>query len=276
MINRINTNVAALSARRIGEQNQLSLQKRLERISSALRINAAADDAAGLAIAERLRTQNRGMDQAQRNVQDMVSMTQVAEGGMMQISDMTQRIRNLSLQAANDTLTDGDRALIQKEVDQLTTEIDRFADTVQFNTKPLLNGDYAEGTGDLAAQAGANQGESYNLNISEMSTAALGLDNIDVSTRAGAEAAIADTDSALDTLNRTRAEIGAQQNRLGSTYNYLGVAEENMLAAESRIRDADMAMEIMGLTLEQIRGQTSMFGLAQSNLMSERVLGLLG
>lgn len=254
---------------------QAELGLRLAKLSSALRINSAADDAAGLAISEGLRTQVNGLDQASRNALDGISVLQTAEGGMQEIQDMAQRVRTLSVQAANDTLTDSDRALIQREVTQLTQEIDRFAGTVNYNGQPLLDGSRATGAQPVTLHVGANQDQTVSLGISAMTTTGLGINGIDVSTRAGAEAAIGRLDTAISGVSEQRATLGAQQNRLTATINFVQLQNENTTASESRIRDADMATEMIGFTLAQMREQSGTAMLSHSFASQQSVLNLL-
>jgi len=173
-------------------------------------------------------------------------------------------------------LTDGDRALIQEEVTQLKEEINRFSGTVEFNGQPLLNGDFAAGTGDFNLHVGANQNETANVNIEAMSTTALGIDNIDVSTRAGAESSIGALDTALTRISEQRANIGATENRLQSTFNFTRIEGEAMTASESRIRDADMALEMLAFTKTQILQNSGMAMLSQANMNSQSIMSLLG
>ncbi len=269
----INNNTALFVQRYLGS-TQGELESRLQKLASALRINSAADDAAGLAISEELRAQVNGLDQAARNTLDGISVLQTAEGGMQEIQDMTQRVRELSLQAANGTLTDQDRALIQREVGQLTQEIDRFAGTVNYNGQNLIDGTYANQG--LTLQAGANQGQTVEVQLQAMTTTALGLDGLDVSTQAGAQAAVGAADAALSGISGQRAAIGAQENRLSSTFNFTNIQSEALTASESRIRDADMASELIGLTLARLREQAGTAMLGQANLNQQSVLNLLG
>lgn len=274
--NRINTNVPAQFAQRILAGTQNDISKNLQRLASALRVNSASDDAAAFAVGQQLETQTRGFNQAIENVQDGASAAQVAEGGIQAVNDSVQRIRELSVQAANGTLTDADRALIQEEISEIKAEIDRFAPTVTFNGKPLLTGDFAEGTGDFVVQSGANKDETVSVNFEEVNTTTLGIAGVDVSTQAGAQNAIEQADTALASVNSSLADIGASQNRLSATSDFLGIARENSLAAQSRIQDADIATEIVGLTLNQIKQQSGTAALSQANLSPQRVLQLLG
>lgn len=260
---------------RILNNNQGDLEQRLAKLSSALRINSAADDAAGLAISEGMRSQYNGLDQAARNTLDGISLLQTAEGGMEEIHDLTQRARELSVQAANGTLTDSDRALIQREVVQLTDEIDRFTGTVNYNTQNLLDGSRAAGAQPVALQVGANENQTVNIAIDAMSTTGLGINGIDVSTQAGAQAAIGRLDTAINNISAQRTNIGAQVNRLITTSNFVQISRENMTAAESRIRDADMASELVALTRAQILNQSGVAMLGQANINQQSAQNLL-
>ncbi|GAB6877615.1 flagellin N-terminal helical domain-containing protein [Thermaerobacter litoralis] len=269
---RINHNVAALNAWRNLSQTNGLLNKSLERLSSGLRINRAADDAAGLAISEKMRSQIAGLQTAQRNAQDAISLIQTAEGALNETHSILQRMRELAVQAASDTNTDADRQLIQKEVTQLIAEITRIGDTTEFNTQKLLDGSFAS----KVFQIGANNNQTIQVTIGDMRAAALGVDTVDVSTQAGAASAITALDSAISNVSGQRADLGAIQNRLEHTIANLGVAVENLQAAESRIRDVDMALEMANFTRNQILLQSGTAMLAQANAMPQAVLQLLG
>jgi len=304
---RVNTNVPALFAQRqLGIVNR-NLQGNLERLSSGLRINKAGDDAAGLAISERFRTQINGLKQASKNIQDGISLIQTAEGGIETISDQLQRLRTLAVQASNDTLTTNDRALIQLEFNQILTEINRQSSTVNFNSKVLLSGNFSGVSntntsyrGSLALQVGANKGETITLRLFTASTAGLGVNILSVQgaqtatvtlisslitssgtgrdgviTRAGAESAITVISNAITKVNGLRAELGAVQNRLERTLNFVEVQKENQAAAESRIRDLDFSEEIINFTKNQILQQAGTSALAQANVAPQSVLQLL-
>jgi len=250
------------------------LQKSLEKLSSGYRINHAADDAAGLAISEKLRTQVSGLEQAARNVQDGISLIQTAEGGMEELHLILQRMRTLAIQSANDTNTASDRALIQVEVSQLLSEINRMQTTVVFNTKQLLTGSYATGVGSVALHAGANASQVLAVHIGSMSTTGLGINGLNIATQTGSESAITLLSNAINTVSRNRAELGAVQNRLEHTYNFVNTAMENMEASESRIRDVDMASEMTDYTAAQILQQAGTAMLSQANSKASNVLTL--
>lgn len=254
----------------------------MEKLSSGLRINRAGDDAAGLAISEKMRAQIRGLDQASRNAQDGISLIQTAEGALNETHDILQRMRELAVQSANDTNDDTtDRKAIQDEVDQLAREITRISETTQFNGKTLLSGGFSS-TG-LVFHIGANQGQEVTLTISNMSAAALGVGSgdsktgtgIKVDTQANANTAITTIDTAIKTVATERAKFGAMQNRLEHTINNLSTSSENLTAAESRIRDVDMAKEMMEQTKASILAQAAQAMLAQANQQPQGVLQLL-
>lgn len=276
-ITRVNNNVAALNASRNLALNGGKLGKSLERLSSGLRINRAGDDAAGLAISEKMRAQIRGLSQAQRNSQDGISLIQTAEGGLNEVHNVLQRMRELAVQAANGTNTTDDTAAIQSEVDQLIDEIDRIVDQTSFNTKILLDGTYASTT--INIQVGANANETISFNIIDMNTTALGVTAgqfvSDINVTTNASGAITILDAAIGDVSTARAGLGAVQNRLESTIANLGVGVENLSAAESRIRDADIAIETTQFTRNQILIQAGTSVLAQANMASQAVLSLL-
>jgi flagellin len=268
----INHNISALNAWRGLSQTNSALAKSLEKLSSGMRINRAADDAAGLAISEKMRGQINGLNQAVRNAQDGISLIQTAEGALNETHSILQRMRQLAVQAANDTATDTDRQRIQEEVTQLASEIDRIANTTEFNTQKLLNGSF---TGKIF-HIGANQDQNMTIDINSMKASALGVNGISVATQANANSAITTIQTAIDTVSVERSKLGAIQNRLEHTIANLGVAAENLSAAESRIRDVDMAQEMMNFTRNQILVQAGTAMLAQANMAPQAVLKLLG
>ncbi|MEG6573090.1 flagellin [Caldibacillus debilis] len=270
---RINHNISALNTYRQLSFNNTQTAKNLEKLSSGYRINRAGDDAAGLAISEKMRGQIRGLEMATKNAQDGISLIQTAEGALNETHAILQRIRELAVQSANDTNTDNDRAELQKEVDQLLQEIDRIANTTQFNTKNLLDGSLS-GSG-LIFHIGANQDQNVTLTISSMRASGLGVSGIDISSQSGANNAITTIDNAIDKVSSERAKLGAMQNRLEHTINNLGAAAENLTAAESRIRDVDMAKEMMEFTKNSILTQAAQAMLAQANQLPQGVLQLL-
>ncbi len=376
---RINHNISALNTYRQLTLNNTNGSKSLEKLSSGYRINRAGDDAAGLAISEKMRGQIRGLDMAQKNAQDGISLIQTAEGALNETHSILQRMRELAVQSANDTNTDDDRAELQKEVDQLIGELDRIANQTQFNTKNLLKGDFALGidtdttvsdllavgafesltfsgltaeeweiadntgadgtltltgatsgtvlvsnvvaadgtaqtirfggpngesvtikvnnafaagdldgtkfkvTGDgtLKFHIGSNANQTIDVAIDDMrvtggtTTAITALGSVDITTQADAETAITTIDEAIKKVSSTRASLGAYQNRLEHTINNLGTSSENLTAAESRIRDVDMAKEMMEFTKNNILTQAAQAMLAQANQQPQGVLQLL-
>lgn len=283
---RINTNVPAQFSSRILTETTNSLNKGIERLSSGLRINRAADDAAGFGISERLRTQVNGLVQASRNAQDGVSLVQVAEGGLSQISNILQRLRTLAVQSASDTNTTVDRRVIQTEINQLIDEVQRQASSTKFNERVLLTGLFASGRGSLVFQVGANRNEKLTINIASISTRGLGINGLKtatttnlvaggVITQRGAESAINLIQTAINTVSRQRGDLGAIQNRLENVISFIGISNENISAAESRIRETDFAEEIVKFTKNQILQQTGISALSQANIGPQAVLSLL-
>lgn len=272
---RINTNIDALNAQRNLLMTGLQLSKSIEKLSSGLRINRAGDDAAGLAVSEKLRAQVRGLNQAMRNAQDGISLIQTAEGALNETHSILQRMRELAVQAANDaTLSSDDKSAIDKEMDELVAEIDKIASRTEFNGTKLLDGTFTSKT----LQVGANASQTLTVSISSAAASALGtatssLNNVDVTT--DATAAITIIDAAIVDVNNIRADLGAKQNRLEHTIANLGVAAENLAASESRIRDVDMAAEMVSFTRSQILQQAGTAILAQANQTPQSVLALL-
>ncbi|MFJ8257652.1 flagellin Hag [Peribacillus asahii] len=293
----INHNIAAMNTHRQLTGANGAQAKSMEKLSSGLRINRAGDDAAGLAISEKMRGQIRGLDMAAKNSQDGISLIQTAEGALNETHAILQRMRELAVQSANDTNTDTDRTEIQKEVDQLAEEITRISNTTEFNTKNLAGGNFS-GTG-LTFHIGANEGQNIEVKIGAMDAFTLGVTasgtgaaatfsggvvktdatvpsgGIKVSTQSGADAAITKINTAIETVSAERSKLGAVQNRLEHTINNLGTASENLSAAESRIRDVDMAKEMMAQTKQSILAQASQAMLAQANQAPQNVLQLL-
>lgn len=273
---RINTNTASLNAQRNLMGTKLGLDKSLERLSSGYRINRAGDDAAGLAISENLRAQIRGLKQAQRNAQDGVSLVQVAEGSLNEISSILIRLRELGVQAASDTIGPVERQFLNVEYDQLVSEIDRIADGTEFNGTQLLSG-----TGSiLDFQVGTRNDPnidrlSFDASKADANSAALGVNLTSVADKASAQNALSAIDSAIVSVSAMRADFGAIQNRLQSTIGNLAVSLENMSAANSRIRDVDVAEETAELTKNNILLNAGTSVLAQANQTSQTALGLL-
>ncbi|NKE06796.1 flagellin [Mesobacillus selenatarsenatis] len=268
---RINHNIAALNTHRQLNMNTTNQSKSIEKLSSGLRINRAADDAAGLAISEKMRGQIRGLEQASRNSQDGISLIQTAEGALNETHDILQRMRELAVQSANGTLEDEDRAQVDKEYQALALEVDRIAEKTEFNKKVLLDGTNTT----ISVQVGANANQTIDITLTDNKAATLMTAVGDVTTAANAQTEISALDTAIDTLNTNRATLGAVQNRLEHTIKNLDNASENLTAAESRIRDVDMAKEMMNQTKNSILAQASQAMLAQANQQPQGVLQLL-
>ena len=273
---RINTNTASLNAQRNLGGTKMAFDKSLERLSSGYRINRAGDDAAGLAISENLRAQIRGMKQASRNAQDGVSLIQVAEGGLNEVSSILIRLRELAVQAASDTIGPVERQFLNVEYDQLVSEIDRIADGTEFNGTQLLSG-----TGSiLDFQVGTRNDPnidrlSFDASRADANAAALGVNLTAVADKASAQNALSAIDSAIVSVSAMRADFGAIQNRLQSTISNLAVSLENMSAANSRIRDVDVAEETAELTKNNILTNAGISVLAQANQSAQSALTLL-
>ncbi|MBY6037056.1 flagellin Hag [Fictibacillus nanhaiensis] len=298
---RINHNIASLNTYRQLSTNGAQTAKSLEKLSSGLRINRAGDDAAGLAISEKMRGQIRGLEMGSKNAQDGISLIQTAEGALNETHSILQRMRELAVQSSNDTNTDADRGELQKEVDQLAKEITRISNNTEFNTKKLIDGsrDAANVTigGDLTFHIGANANQNITLAIGAMDATSLGVagvnvantnaetagtsgaavtnDGINISTQTDANTAITAINGAIETVSAERSKLGAYQNRLEHTINNLGTSAENLTAAESRIRDVDMAKEMMEFTKNNILSQAAQSMLAQANQQPQGVLQLL-
>jgi flagellin len=268
-------NVEAMNAHRLLSNTNSSISRSIERLSSGLRINRGADDAAGLAVSESMRSQIRGMNVASRNAQDGVSMVQVADGALGTVGDMLQRVRDLAVQASNGTLTDAQRSNLDVEVQQILAEVGKTGTDTEFNGLKILAGSVATAASAVTLQVGANASQSIAFTIGTVSASDLGISGIAGSTASGASAAIASLDAAISTLTTARATLGAIQNRLENTINRLGVTAENVQAAESRIRDADMAQEMIQFTKSQILQQSGTAMLAQANQAPQSILSLL-
>lgn len=274
---RVSTNIAAINAQRNLMGSQRSLGKSMAQLSSGSRINIAADDAAGLAISERLKSGIRSARQANRNANDGISMIQTAEGGLNEISNIVTRLRELGIQAASDTVGSTERGFLNKEVVQLKSEVERIAKSTKWGTTNLLDG--TTPTFDFQVGIYNNASEdriSFDASENVATLSALGLDGIDFTTKEGAQDALTSLDAAQDNANGMRASLGALQNRLTSTTDNLGVLEENMSAANSRIRDTDVAMASSEMTRNNILLQASTSTLAQANSMPQLALKLIG
>ncbi|MGL6173793.1 MAG: flagellin [Cellulosilyticaceae bacterium] len=266
---RINHNIPALRTLNQLEKVNNKTAATMERLSSGLRINSAADDAAGMAIANKMDAQIRGLSQANRNTMDGISMLQTAEGALNETHAILQRMRELSVQAANETNSDEDITQIQQEIEELRQEISRISNATEFNNKPLLNGTLA----DVKLQVGSNEGQVMVIPLDKMDPTELGIDNIDVTI--DPDSAITVLDTAIATVSSQRGRFGAAQNRLEHTANNLGSSEENLTSALSRIQDADMAYEMAQFTQQNVLSQAATAMLAQANQRPQQVLQLL-
>jgi flagellin len=280
---RIMHNMSAIFANRQLKQISMRLDKSIEKLASGEAINRSGDDASGLAVSEKMRTQINGLFQAERNAQNGLSFIQVAEGSLQQINDILQRIRMLSVQSANGIYSNADRRQIQVEVSQLIEEIDRIATSAEFNRMKMLTGLYSKRsrTGSMFFHVGPNKDQRIRAFITTMSSKALDLlepngNKRSISNVGKANAMIGYVDLALDKLNRQRADLGAYYNRMENTIMALTRSYENMMAADSRIRDADMAAEMVEFTKNQILVQSGTAMLAQANFKPQLVLQLLG
>jgi len=249
-----------------------ALQKSTEKLSSGYKINRAADDAAGLSISEKMRAQIRGLDKASDNAQDGISLIQVAEGALNETHSILQRMNELATQAANDTNTSTDRTAIKAEIDQLTSEINRIQSTTQFNTQNLLDGKF---TG-KNLQIGSLKGQTIKISISNMNAKTLGVSGLTVDKNSTAGISMSKIQAAIDKVSTQRSNLGALQNRLEHTINNLDTTSENTSAAESRIRDTDMADEMVQYSKNNILAQAGNSMLAQANQQTQGVLSLLG
>jgi flagellin len=282
---RINTNVASVNAQRNLRGTNADMRKAMERLSSGSRINRAGDDAAGLAISENLKAQIRGFNMAMRNSEDGISLVQVAEGGLNETSNILARLRELGIQAASDTIGPAERGFLDVEYQSLLNEIERIAQATEFNNTKLLNG-VPEGS------EGERQSKVFDLQIgirnmpgvdrivfdatkADATVKGLGLDQLNVSTKEAAQASLAQIDTAIQRVAAVRADFGALQNRLQSTINNLGVSVENLSAANSRVRDADMAVETAEMTRNNIMLNAGISVLGQANASNQMALKLL-
>lgn len=307
----INTNVASLNAQRNLGSSQMNLNKSMQRLSSGLRINSAKDDAAGLAISDRMTAQIRGLNQASRNANDAISMAQTAEGALQESTNILQRMRELAVQASNDTNTSADRTSLNAEVSQLLSEIDRIASTTSFNGQVLLDGGFSGSGNGAIFQVGANANQTITVNIGAANQSALGLAagtvsanisinvtgslgtgtvsigagtsagtasvaGVNINTFSAAQSAITTVDAAINTIDTIRGDLGAVQNRFESTIANLNNVAENLTAARSRILDADIAQETSAMTKNNILQQAGVSILAQANQAPQLALSLLG
>ena len=272
-------NLSAMNTSRQMNSVSSAMSKSTEKLSSGYKINRAADDAAGLSISEKMRSQIRGLNKAASNAQDGISLVQVAEGALNETHSILQRMNELATQAANDTNTSVDREAIQQEMNQLTSEIDRIQSTTQFNSMNLLDGTFSSKA--LKLQVGAMSGQSISVSIAKMSASKLGLADatgkvsLKVSAFSTAGAAMKSIQDAIKTVSDTRSKLGAIQNRLEHTINNLNTTSENTQAAESRIRDTDMASEMVEYSKNNILAQAGQSMLSQANQQTQGVLSLL-
>ncbi|GHV92396.1 flagellin [Spirochaetia bacterium] len=280
----INHNMSALYANRELGVTQGDVSRSIEKLSSGQRINRAGDDASGLAVSEKMRSQIRGLNQAERNIQNGVSFIQTTEGYLQETQDILHRLRELSVQSANGVYTDEDRMQIQVEVSQLVDEINRIASHAQFNGMNLLTGSFAQdGNKVMQLQVGANMDQNERVFIGTMTAQALGLNNtqgeagiLSITSPEEANATIGTVDAALRQVSKQRADLGAYQNRFEMASEGVAIAAENLQAAESRIRDADMASEMVTYTKDSILSQAGNAMLAQANVRTQSALQLLG
>ncbi|QTQ10952.1 flagellin [Treponema parvum] len=283
----INHNMSAMFAQRVQGNTNLSNQKNIEKLSSGEKINRAGDDASGLAVSEKMRSQIRGLNQAALNAQNGISFIQTTEGYLQETTDIIQRIRELAVQSSNGIYTDEDRMQIQVEVSSLIAEVDRIASAAQFNGMNMLTGRFARPTGENNVTAsmwlhiGANMDQRTQVYIGTMTATSLGLRNIGdesimtLESPDDANRAIGTLDEAIKKINKQRADLGAYQNRLEKTVVGLNISAENLQASESRIRDTDMAKEMVDFTKNQVLSQAGTAMIAQANQTSQNVLSLL-
>ena len=283
----INHNMSAMFAQRSQGLTDLNNQKNMEKLSSGMRINRAGDDASGLAVSEKMRAQIRGLNQASENAENGISFIQTTEGYLQETTDIIHRIRELAVQSSNGIYSDEDRMQIQVEVSSLIDEVDRIASAAQFNGMNMLTGRFARPTGENAVTGsmwfhiGANMDQRTQVYIGTMSATALGLKNLGDESKLSlaapddANRAIGTLDEALKKINKQRADLGAYQNRLEKTVVGLDIGAENLQASESRIRDTDMAEEMVDFTKNQVLTQAGTAMLAQANQSSQNVLSLL-
>ena len=283
----INHNMSAMFANRQLGVTGLGLNKDMEKLSSGMRINRAGDDASGLAVSEKMRAQIRGLNQASQNASNGISFIQTTEGYLQETTDIMQRIRELAVQASNGIYSEEDRMQIQVEVSALVSEVDRIASSAQFNGMNMLTGRFAQSTGENVVTAsmwfhiGANMDQRVQVFIGTMSAAALGVrelgseEKLSLATPEDANRAIGTIDEALKKINKQRADLGAYQNRLELTVRGLDIGAENLQASESRIRDTDMASQMVEFTKNSVLQQAGTAMLAQANSQSQNVLSLL-
>lgn len=281
----INHNLSAMNAQRMFKIDSQNMDKSMEKLSSGMRINKGADDAAGLAVSEKMRSQIRGLNQASKNAQDGISFIQTAEGYLAETTDVLQRMRELTIQAANGIYTHEDRMQISVEISQLMSEVDRIASVAQFNTLNMLTGRFAvkqDNTGGVIFHIGANVDQRIAANLNDMSQKGIGIVDqarvplIVVSNQDSANKSIVVVDKALEIVSKQRADLGAYQNRLEHAIKGVDVASQNLQSAESQIRDTDMARQMVDFVKDQVLTQSASAMLGQANQRSQMVLRLLG
>jgi flagellin len=281
----INHNMSAINANRMLGEVQQNIQNDIEKLSSGQRINKAADDASGLAVSEKMRSQIRGLNQAGKNIQNGISFIQTSEGYLSETTDIVHRLRELAVQSANGIYTASDRQMIQVEVSQLVDEVNRVASHAQFNGMNMLTGAFSKDvSGGLKIQVGANADQNKAIFIGTMTATALGLQSataqgttsISMGTSDEANLSLAKLDNALNKITKQRADLGAYQNRFEMAYKGVAIAGENMTASESRIRDVDMAKQMVDYTKNQVLAQAGNAMLAQANVSTRSVMQLLG
>ncbi|API59215.1 flagellin [Tardibacter chloracetimidivorans] len=267
----INTNTSALRAQNASRLAEMNLSRAMERLSSGKRINSARDDAAGLAVASRMTAEIRGLGAAIRNANDGISLAQTAEGAMGEVTNMLQRMKELSVQSANGTLSDGDKDNLQAEFAELIAQIDDIANRTTFNGVALADGTNAT----VSIQTGTSAGETVDVTLSDLTAATLAIDALDIGSAGDADAAMTAIDAALDTVTTARATLGAVQNRLDATVNSLTDRATNLTESRSRIEDTDFSAETTNLAKSQILSQAATAMLAQANQSQQNVLSLL-
>ena len=272
---RVNTNVTSINAQRNLSSVTNRLGDNFRRLSTGLRISTAADDAAGLAISERLRSQVRSLEQAKRNANDGISFVQTAEGALNEVSSILTRLRELSIQANNGTVSDTDKDTLNEEFTTLVNEIDRIGSSTEFNSIKLLDGSSSTVSFQVGFGTTANV-DTLDVTLQEATASNLGLSSLDIGSTGSQTGAITAIDDAINTVSSLRGSLGAVQNRLGSTINNLAIQTENLSAADSRIRDVDVAYETAQLTRNNILQQASISVLAQANAQPQSALSLLG
>lgn len=274
----IQTNISSINAQRNLMRTGRSLNQSITRLSSGLKINSAADDAAGIAVSEGLRAQIRGFDQAIENANDGIAILQTAEGSYNSLSDLMIRMRELAVQSANDSLTNKERAYLNTEFEDITTEITRISDVAEYNGVHLLNGTSGDGLGNMLFQVGTRNtvNDQIGIQLKDQDAAALGIDVLDIANLANAQTAISSIDAGLDILATDRATLGSKINELTSAVDNLALTVENLSTANSQIRDADIARESANFTKNNVLMQSGVAMLSQANSIPQMALKLLG